>query len=166
MEGERRERQVLHRQARELVYNVFSYFKREADAGMPVHDVAKAQKRTAEVQNISIRNEQRVISNGNVAVCISLSLSARHPPSFVSVTLVMYYTAVSHYIQACFEICTVLHCFKAPLLDSFQSLLSEPCYWQLQHFGFMSSSSKRSEVIEHLFETGRRAGSVKFLHPC
>jgi hypothetical protein len=40
---ERHRRQVLHRQARELVYKVFIYFKREADAGMPVHDVAKAQ---------------------------------------------------------------------------------------------------------------------------
>jgi hypothetical protein len=43
MDGERRRRHVLHRQARELVYKVFSYFKRETDAGMPVHDVAKAQ---------------------------------------------------------------------------------------------------------------------------
>jgi hypothetical protein len=43
MEGEGRRCQVLHRQARELVYKVLSYFKREAAAGMPVHDVAKAQ---------------------------------------------------------------------------------------------------------------------------
>jgi hypothetical protein len=43
MESERRRCQVLHRQVRDLVYKVFSYFKREADAGMPVHDVAKAQ---------------------------------------------------------------------------------------------------------------------------
>jgi hypothetical protein len=40
MEGERRRRQVLHKQARELVYKVFSYFKREAESGMPVHDIA------------------------------------------------------------------------------------------------------------------------------
>jgi hypothetical protein len=32
MESERRRRQILHRQARDLVYKVFSYFKREADA--------------------------------------------------------------------------------------------------------------------------------------
>jgi hypothetical protein len=44
MARERRSRQVLHRQAIELVYKVFSYFKREADTDMPVHDVAKAQK--------------------------------------------------------------------------------------------------------------------------
>jgi hypothetical protein len=41
MEGERCRCQVLHKQARELVYKVFSYFKREAEAGMQVHDVAK-----------------------------------------------------------------------------------------------------------------------------
>jgi hypothetical protein len=43
MEGERRRCQVLHRQARELVYKVFTCFKSEADAGMPFLDVAKAQ---------------------------------------------------------------------------------------------------------------------------
>jgi hypothetical protein len=42
MEGERRRRQVLQRQARELVYNVFGYFKRKVDAGMPILDAAKA----------------------------------------------------------------------------------------------------------------------------
>jgi hypothetical protein len=62
MEGERRRRQVLHRQARVLVYKVFSYFKREADAGMPVHDVAKAQERTAEAYDVSIRSVQRIIT--------------------------------------------------------------------------------------------------------
>jgi hypothetical protein len=46
MEGERTSQaftHVLHRQARELLYKVSSYFKSEADAGMPVHDVAKEQ---------------------------------------------------------------------------------------------------------------------------
>jgi predicted NodU family carbamoyl transferase len=42
MEGERRRRQVLRRQARGLMYKVFSYFKRDSDVGMLVHDVAKA----------------------------------------------------------------------------------------------------------------------------
>jgi hypothetical protein len=60
VEGEHRRRQVLHRQARELVYKVSSYFKRDADAGVPVHDVAKAQV---------------------------VFLSLRHPPSFVSVSI-------------------------------------------------------------------------------
>jgi hypothetical protein len=41
--------QVLHRQARRLVYKVFTYFKREADAGMPVLDVGKAQDGCTEV---------------------------------------------------------------------------------------------------------------------
>jgi hypothetical protein len=45
------------RQTRELVYKVFSYFKRQADdAGMSVHDVVKAQERTAEACDISIKS--------------------------------------------------------------------------------------------------------------
>jgi hypothetical protein len=43
------------------VYKVFSYFKREADAGMPVDDVAKAQ-------------------------FVFISVSSRHPHSFQPVT--------------------------------------------------------------------------------
>jgi hypothetical protein len=50
-QGERRRRQVLYRQAKVLVYKVFNYFKHEIDAGMPVHDVAKEQERTAEACN-------------------------------------------------------------------------------------------------------------------
>jgi hypothetical protein len=49
MEDERRRLQLAHRQVRELVYKVLSYFKRETDAGIPVHDVARTQERTAEV---------------------------------------------------------------------------------------------------------------------
>jgi hypothetical protein len=44
MEDELRRSQVLHRQTRRLVYKVFSYFNYEADAGMPIDDVAKAQE--------------------------------------------------------------------------------------------------------------------------
>jgi hypothetical protein len=84
MEDERRRRQVLHRQATELVYKIFSYFKRETDAGMPVHDVAKAQERTAEVCDTSTRIVQRIISEGSVAV-FSLSFSPCTPPVFVRV---------------------------------------------------------------------------------
>jgi hypothetical protein len=65
MESERRRHQVLHRQARGLVYKVFSYFKREADASMPNLDVAKAQ---------------------DVCVCIKIYVYLRQPPSFVSVS--------------------------------------------------------------------------------
>lgn len=32
-----------HKQAKDLVYNVISYFKREVDADMPIHDAAKMQ---------------------------------------------------------------------------------------------------------------------------
>jgi hypothetical protein len=80
MEGERRRRQVLHRQARGLAFEVFSHFKREADAGMPVYDVAKTQGHTTEACDISIELLGRATSQ-------FVSLSARHPPSFVSATL-------------------------------------------------------------------------------
>jgi hypothetical protein len=72
MEDERRRRQVLHRQARELEYKVFSYFKREAYAGMTVNDIAKAQERTAEACDITTGSMQRIISEGNVAIYHSL----------------------------------------------------------------------------------------------
>jgi hypothetical protein len=81
MEGERRRRQVLQRQARELVYKVFSYLKREADADMPVHDVAKAQGRTVEACDFSIESVQRIINEGSVTLCIAPCT----PPSFVRV---------------------------------------------------------------------------------
>jgi hypothetical protein len=43
MEGEH------NRQARQLVYKVFTYFKCIADAGIPNHSISKAQECTAEV---------------------------------------------------------------------------------------------------------------------
>jgi hypothetical protein len=43
---------------------MFSYFKHEADASMPVHDVAKPQDHTAETCDISKRTVQRIISEG------------------------------------------------------------------------------------------------------
>jgi hypothetical protein len=54
MDGERRRRQVLRRQARELVYKVFIYFKPEPDAGMAFRDVARARECTAEACDIRI----------------------------------------------------------------------------------------------------------------
>jgi hypothetical protein len=61
----------------------FSYFKCEADAGMPVHDVAKAQECTAEACDISNGSVQKIISEGNVAICVFFFLCA--PPAFVRV---------------------------------------------------------------------------------
>jgi hypothetical protein len=69
-----------------LAFKEFSFFKREADAGMPGHHFAKAQERTADEWDISIGRVQRIISQGNVAICISLCVWA--PLTFVaSVTL-------------------------------------------------------------------------------
>jgi hypothetical protein len=62
----------MHWQDGELVYKVFSYFKREADAVMLVHDVAKLQERTAEACDISTESVQRIIGEGNVAMSFSV----------------------------------------------------------------------------------------------
>jgi hypothetical protein len=86
MEGERRRRKILLRQAGEAVYKVFSNCKREADTGVPVGDIVKAQERTAEACDTSIGSVQRINGEDNVAIC--LSLRATRLPSFVSVTLV------------------------------------------------------------------------------
>jgi hypothetical protein len=71
MRIERRGRKVLQKKARELVNKVFSYFKREADAGMSIHEATKAQERNAEPCDTSIRNLQRIISEGNLAIFLS-----------------------------------------------------------------------------------------------
>jgi hypothetical protein len=47
-------RKVLHRQTRELVYKVFSYFKCEADVGMAGHYVSKVRERTVEACDVSL----------------------------------------------------------------------------------------------------------------
>jgi hypothetical protein len=59
-----------------LVSFLVGWFKHGADSGIPVHDVAKAQERTAEACDIIIGRVQRIISEGNVAFCIWLSLYA------------------------------------------------------------------------------------------
>jgi hypothetical protein len=41
MEDQQNKRKVLQKQAADKVFNVTGYFKREADNGLPVHDVAK-----------------------------------------------------------------------------------------------------------------------------
>jgi hypothetical protein len=51
---------------------------------MPVHNVAKAQECPAKVCDISTGIVQRIISEGNVTICISLSLCV--PPTFVPVS--------------------------------------------------------------------------------
>jgi hypothetical protein len=54
------------------VYKVFGYFKREADAGMPVHNVAKERECTPEARHSITCVYQIIISEGNVAICISV----------------------------------------------------------------------------------------------
>jgi hypothetical protein len=42
------ESQILHRQTRELDFNMFNYFKRQAKNAGPMQYVAKSQERTAD----------------------------------------------------------------------------------------------------------------------
>jgi hypothetical protein len=79
------------------VYKLFSYFKREANAGMPVHEIRKVQERTAEACDINIGSVQRIISAGSVTVCLSLSLSLCAPPTFVRV---MHYSMLQNITRA------------------------------------------------------------------
>jgi hypothetical protein len=51
-----------------MVYEVFSYFNREASAYVAAHGVARSQERTAEACDMSIETVQRIISERNVAV--------------------------------------------------------------------------------------------------
>jgi hypothetical protein len=62
--------------------SVYKIFISSADVGMPVHDVAKPQECTAEASDISTESVQR-ISEGNIAICISISLC--EPPAFFRV---------------------------------------------------------------------------------
>jgi hypothetical protein len=94
MEGERRRCQVLQRQARELVYKVFSYFKREADSGLSIHDAAKQQERGAERCDVSIGRVHGIISEGNVAICIS-----RYAPSLSFVSATQQALSVTYLMQ-------------------------------------------------------------------
>jgi hypothetical protein len=69
-----------------LVSEVCSYFKREEDAGMPVHDVAKAQERAAEACDIlalEVCKELLAMATSQFVISLSLSLSARHPYLFL-----------------------------------------------------------------------------------
>jgi hypothetical protein len=50
---------------------VLSYSECEADAAMPVHDVTKAQGRTDGVCDRSIGSMERIMSEGNDAICIA-----------------------------------------------------------------------------------------------
>jgi hypothetical protein len=81
MESERRRRQIIHRQAREPVYKVFIYFKREADVGMPVHDVARAQELTDEACEKALEVCKELLARAT-SQCVYLCLSLCAPPAF------------------------------------------------------------------------------------
>jgi hypothetical protein len=71
---------------------MFNYFKREADASVKVHIAAKVQECTAEVRNISTELCKELLARTTSqfilsSLSLSLSLTARQPPSFLSVTL-------------------------------------------------------------------------------
>ena len=80
MEGESSKRQVLHRQAREMIFRVFNFFKREAEAGMPLCDVARAQERTSGACGVGVRSVQRIVSEAKKSSAnLNKSIQFRSP---------------------------------------------------------------------------------------
>jgi hypothetical protein len=43
MKGLQNKRQVLHKQARDTLFKMFGYFKRDVNSRRPIHDVASCQ---------------------------------------------------------------------------------------------------------------------------
>ena len=78
METVRGKRQVLHKQAREMVYKVYSYFLREAEELADLPHVAKVQERTASACDVGIRTVQRIVneSNKSLNTCGSVVLKS------------------------------------------------------------------------------------------
>ncbi|KAJ4433614.1 hypothetical protein ANN_15924 [Periplaneta americana] len=70
MQGDTIKRQVLHRQAREIVFKVYNYFKKINEQNSAGHhgagrNVANAQGTTAEACRVGLRTVQRIVSEGN-----------------------------------------------------------------------------------------------------
>lgn len=68
---QRRKQPVLHKQARELIYKVNAYFKKEASAvednGGPACSVVKCAKQTAEACGVGVRSVQRIVNEGKLS---------------------------------------------------------------------------------------------------
>ena len=47
-------RRVLHKQARDMIFKVHAYFKREADNVAPIDSVAKCQERTGNARGVGL----------------------------------------------------------------------------------------------------------------
>lgn len=74
-----RKRQILHKQARKMVHSVHDFFKREADAGMPIIDVAKCRERTAKACDISVKTVGRIAREAQLSLNESGSVKFESP---------------------------------------------------------------------------------------
>lgn len=74
MEDEWHKPKVLNKQAREQIFNICKYFKRDSDAGMPIPDVAKSQERTPEASSTHLRTVQRIIKESRCSLGANGSL--------------------------------------------------------------------------------------------
>lgn len=84
MEKEKPKREVLHRQAREMVYKVHQYFVNEArEMKCPTcatdNSVARTQVRTAKACGIGLRTVQKIISEGKISLNNSGTISLKSP---------------------------------------------------------------------------------------
>lgn len=84
MEGDSIKRQVLHRQAREIVFKVYNYFKNINEQNSAGHhgagrNVANAQETTAEACGVSLRTVQRIVSEGKKSFNVSGTATFRSP---------------------------------------------------------------------------------------
>ena len=71
MENQNKKREVLHRQAREMVYKVYQYFQKEVrESSCPTcattSNVARTQMRTATACDVGLRTIQKIVGEGKI----------------------------------------------------------------------------------------------------
>ena len=79
MASDHGKRQVLHRQAREMIYKVHCYFQREAEKHVDFPHVARVQERTAEACGVGIRTVQRIVNETKQSLDASGSVVLKSP---------------------------------------------------------------------------------------
>ncbi|KAJ4429769.1 hypothetical protein ANN_21973 [Periplaneta americana] len=84
MEGNIIKRQVLHRQAREILLKAYNYFININEQNSAGHhgagrNVANAQKTTAEACGVGLRTVQRIVREGNKSFNVSGTATFRSP---------------------------------------------------------------------------------------
>lgn len=84
MGDKEKSRQVLHKQARHIVFRVYQFFKRESEQGTDIArgafpSVAKCQERTAQACDVGLRTVQRIASEANISIKASGSATFTSP---------------------------------------------------------------------------------------